>query len=116
MDGETAGVVDAQGLEMNLEQAASDPQLCIDFLSQGFDLCGLQQVLQNADHTWMEKFLRNGGLSNLLNTLDRKGGSSNNSQECVVCVKLVLNHKLGMKFVFEQPGKDHSIQKLVQGM
>ena len=116
MDGGSTAVVDAQSQEMNLKQAASDPLLCIDFLSRGFDLGGLQQVLQNADHTWMERFLRNSGLLNLLNTLDRKGDSSNNLQECVGCVKLVLNHKLGVKFIFEQPGEDQLIRKLVQGM
>ena len=116
MDGDSFSVVDTQYQEMNLKQAASNPQLCSDFLSRGSDLCGLQQVLQDADHTWMEKFLQNGGLPNLLSTLDRKGDSSNNIQECVVCVKLVLNHKLGIKSVFEQPREDHFIRKLVRGM
>ena len=116
MDGERSGVVNDQRQEMNLEQAASNPQLCSDFLSRGFELCGLQRILQDADHTWMEKFLQNGGLPNLLSTLDRKGDSSNNIQECVVCVKIVLNHKLGVKFLFEQPGEDQLIRKLVQGM
>ena len=114
MDGEGSGVViiSDQHLEMNLELAASNPQLCSEFLSRGFDLCDLQRVLQDADHTWMERFLRNGGLPNLLSTLDRP----DSLQECVVCVKLVLNHKLGVKILFEQPEEDQSIRKLVQGI
>lgn len=112
MDGKGSCVVSGQHLEMNLELAASNPQLCSEFLSRGFDLCGLQRVLQDADHTWMERFLRNGGLLNLLRTLDRP----DSLQECVICVKLVLNHKLGVKILFEQPGEDQSIRKLVQGI
>jgi hypothetical protein len=110
MDGEHSGVVNAQHEKMNLELSASNPQLCSELLSRGLDLCGLQRVLQDADHTWMERFLRNGGLPNLLSTLDRP----DSLQECVVCVKLVLNHKIGVKVLFEQPGEDQSIRKLIQ--
>ena len=112
MDGEDTVVVSDQHLEMNLELAASNPQLCSEFLSRGFDLCDLQRVLQDADHTWMERFLRNGGLPNLLSTLDKP----DSLQECVICVKRVLNHKLGVKILFEQPEEDQSIRKLVQGI
>ena len=102
--------------KIDLDKAASNPQLCSDFLKQDFDLRGLQQVFKDADRTWIEEFLQNGGLSNLLITLDKKGDCLNNLQECVACIKLVLNHKLGVKALFEQPYEDQSIRKLVDGM
>ena len=113
-------VVDTQIEDINLDLAASDPLHCTDLLRRELDFCGLQQRLQNADQTWIEQFLQSGGLSYMFAALEKRGDTFisplNNLQECVACVKVVLNHKLGLECILEQLGENHYITKLVQGM
>ena len=97
---------------------ASDPLHCIDLLRRGLDLCGLRQGLQHADQTWIEQFLQSGGLSYMFVALEKRGDTfhcPDDLQECVTCVKAVLNHKLGLEFILEQLGENHYIRKLVKG-
>ena len=103
------------------ELSNCDPDVCVSLLRiPSMKTCSaLNRKLKQADSEWIAGFLEADGLTVLLDTVDTIS-SKRVSQlsdamlliECVACVKTIMNSKIGLEYIIDDP--DYT-RKLVKG-
>ena len=88
------------------------PETCLEFFEGSLNFVGLPRRIQNADRQWIEEFLGLGGLEKLFKALTEISGKTSprasdavQELECTLCIKSIMNHKLGMEHVIKTEEK-----------
>ena len=96
------------------------PETCLELFEGSLNFIRLPSRIQNADQQWIEEFLGLGGMERLFKALTEISGKASprasdavQELECTLCIKSIMNHKMGMEHVIKTEEK--FIDALVEG-